>query len=173
MFGPNGGRIIRRWNNGSIAAAMKKISLDVRYYGFNVRKYDTGEIIVNQKSNYREDSPMFNGHRGELHAILLDYVQSLGVEIHLGQRVERYWEMENRAGIELQDGKRVEGDVVVACDGVRSKARKYVLGYEHPLKSSGYSTYRTWFSSEDMMADPETRQFVENGDTSNGWIGLF
>ena len=152
---------------------MKKISLDVRGSGFNVRKYDTGEIIVNQKSSYKESSPMFNGHRGEMHAILLEYAQRLGVEIHLGQRVEKYWEAEDRAGIELQDGRRVDVDVVVACDGVRSKARKYVLGYEHALKSSGYSTYRTWFSSEDMMADPETKQFVERGDTANGWIGSF
>ncbi|EDU42558.1 UbiH 2-polyprenyl-6-methoxyphenol hydroxylase [Pyrenophora tritici-repentis] len=171
MFGPNGGRIIHRWSNGAVAAAMSRISLNVRDTGFNVRKYDTGEIIVNQKSNYRPDSPMFNGHRGELHEILLGYVKELGVEIHLGQRVETFWEEAGSAGVVLGDGSRHEGDVVVACDGVRSKARKYVLGYEHPLKSSGFSTYRTWFDADEMMKDPETRPFVENGDTSNGWIG--
>lgn len=34
-----------------------------------------------------------------------------------------------------------------------------------------YAIWRTWFTSEDMLADPDTKQFCENGDTFNGWIG--
>jgi 2-polyprenyl-6-methoxyphenol hydroxylase-like FAD-dependent oxidoreductase len=171
-FGPNAGRIFYRWNDGAVAAAMRKISIDLRNYGFNIHKFDTGEIVINQKNPPRDDtSPMFNGHRGELHEIVYEYAKSVGVEIHLGQRVEKYWENADKAGIELTDGTKVEGDVVVGSDGVRSKARTLVLGYEDQPKSSGYAVWRAWFPNTEMMADPETRQFCENGDTFNGWIG--
>lgn len=74
---------------------------------------------------------------------------------------------------------------------MRSKARELVLGYEDKPKSSGYAVWRAWyvemsirhwcrhalmldanrFPNTDMLADPRTRQFCENGDTFNGWIG--
>lgn len=151
---------------------MREVSIDLTTYGFNIHKYDTGEIVINQKAPPRDESaPVFNGHRGELHEIVFNYAKEVGVEIKLGQRVEKYWEDENAAGIELEDGTRVEGDVVIGSDGVRSRARTLVLGYEDKPKSSGYAVWRSWFSNKDMIADPETRHFCENGDTFNGWIG--
>jgi 2-polyprenyl-6-methoxyphenol hydroxylase-like FAD-dependent oxidoreductase len=153
---------------------MRKISIDLTNYGFNIHKYDTGEIVINQKSPPKnETAPVFNGHRGELHEIVFNYAKEVGVKINLGVRVENYFETEDRAGIVLGDGTRVEGDVVIGSDGVRSKARTLVLGYEDKPKASGYAVWRTWFTNEDMMADPETRQFCENGDTFNGWIGMY
>jgi len=98
----------------------------------------------------------------------------LGIPIHLGRRVERYFEDEGRAGIVLESGDGEEvvvGDVVIGSDGVRSKARELVLGYEDKPKSSGYAIFRAWFPNTDMIKDPLTKQFCENGDTFNGWIG--
>lgn len=151
---------------------MRDISIDLSDYGFNIHKYDTGEIVINQKTPPRDEAaPNFNGHRGELHEIVFNYAREIGVEIKLGQRVEQYWEDSQAAGIVLQDGTRIQGDVVVASDGVRSKARTLVLGYQDNPKSSGYAVWRSWFSNKDMIADSETKQFCENGDTFNGWIG--
>ncbi|KAF2845644.1 FAD/NAD(P)-binding domain-containing protein [Plenodomus tracheiphilus IPT5] len=171
-FGPNAGRIFARWNNGAVAHDMRNISIDLTDYGFNIHKYDTGEIVINQKTPPRDEkAPNFNGHRGELHEIVFNYAKEVGVEINLGQRVEKYWEDEHAAGIVLEDGTKVQGDVVVASDGVRSKARTLVLGYEDKPKSSGYAVWRAWFTNKDMIADPETKHFCENGDSFNGWIG--
>lgn len=171
-FGPNGGRIFARWKDGEVSREMRKISIDLSSYGFNIHKWDTGEVVVNQRTPPQDmTAPVFNGHRGELHEIVFNHAKEMGVEIILNQRVEQYWETETAAGIMLEDGTKVEGDVVVGSDGVRSKARTLVLGYEDKPKSSGYAVWRSWFSNEDMMADPDTRQFCENGDTFNGWIG--
>lgn len=78
---------------------------------------------------------------------------------------------------------------MIGADGVRSKARELVLGYEDKPKSSGYAVWRAWydalnsllirqpltnrhrFPNTDMIADPRTKEFCENGDTFNGWIG--
>ena len=66
---------------------------------------------------------------------------------------------------------QISADVVIAADGVRSKARKAVLGYDDKPKSSGYAVWRAWFPSAAMAADPATAHFCTNGDTFNGWIG--
>ncbi len=115
---------------------------------------------------------MFNGHRGEFHSIVFNYVRDdLGIPIHLGQKIKQYFETDSEAGIILDSGERVAADVVIGADGVRSKARELVLGYEDKPKSSGYAVFRAWFTNEDMIKDPETAHFCNNGDTFNGWIG--
>ncbi|KAI1856855.1 uncharacterized protein JN550_013657 [Neoarthrinium moseri] len=172
-FGPNAGRIFHRWNNGEVAREMRKYSIDLRAYGFNIHKYDTGEIVLNQKTpELDETAPNFNGHRGELHGVVYDYAtKQLCIPIHLGNKIRTYFEDEDKSGILLETGERIAADVVIAADGVRSKARQSVLGYEDRPKSSGYAVWRSWFSNKDMISDPETAQFCNNGDTFNGWIG--
>ncbi|KAK8042931.1 hypothetical protein PG994_013414 [Apiospora phragmitis] len=174
-FGPNAGRIFHRWGTapGEVADRMRAFSIDLRAYGFNIHKYDTGEVVINQRTPEPDRAaPNFNGHRGELHAIVYEHATvELGIPIHLGNKIRNYFEEEGQAGIILDNGEKVAGDVVLAADGVRSKARKIVLGYEDKPKSSGYAVWRAWFTNEDMLADPETAQFCNNGDTFNGWIG--
>jgi 2-polyprenyl-6-methoxyphenol hydroxylase-like FAD-dependent oxidoreductase len=138
---------------------MRSVSINLQSYGFKIHKYDTGEVVRHQPSAPRNElAPAFNGHRGELHEIVFRYAEKLGIKIHLGRRVVRYFEDEEGAGVEFevkgvegrQDGKRdgerelVRGDIVVGSDGVRSKARTLVLGYEDKPKSSGYAVWRAW-----------------------------
>ncbi|KAG9228915.1 putative MAK1-like monooxygenase [Amylocarpus encephaloides] len=171
-FGSNGGRIFHRWANGSITAKMRAISIDLQNHGFKIRKFDTGEVIRHQLSPPRDlEAPTFNGHRGELHEIVFDHAKELGIPIELGKRVVRYFENEKEAGVELEGGEMVRADMVIGSDGVRSKARTLVLGYEDKPKSSGYAVFRAWFSNKDMIADPRTKEFCTGGDTFNGWIG--
>jgi 2-polyprenyl-6-methoxyphenol hydroxylase-like FAD-dependent oxidoreductase len=39
---------------------------------------------------------------------------------------------------------QITADLVVGADGVRSKARELVLGYNDKPKSSGYAVFRAW-----------------------------
>ncbi|KAK4541796.1 hypothetical protein LTR36_007328 [Oleoguttula mirabilis] len=128
---------------------------------------------MNQKSPPpNPEAPVFNGHRGEFHSVIFNYVKDdLAIPIHLGCRINKYFETEGEAGIIFENGDKIAGDVVIGADGVRSKARELVLGFVDAPKSSGYAVYRAWFSNKDMIADPETKRFCENGDTFNGWIG--
>jgi len=172
-FGGNGGRIFHRWSEGRISAKLRSLSIDLSNYGFRIHKYDTGEVVYRQPPPPRDPlAPVFNGHRGELHEVVFQYARDeLGIPIHLGQTVREYFEDDEQAGIILQSGEKVYGDLVIGADGVRSKARELVLGYVDKPKSSGYAVWRAWFSNKDMIADPRTREFCENGDTFNGWIG--
>ncbi|KXT15569.1 hypothetical protein AC579_9953 [Pseudocercospora musae] len=174
-FGANAGRIFRRWftrDGRRISDILRPQSIDLQSYGFNIHKFD-GELIMNQKTPPpNPEAPVFNGHRGEFHEIVFNYVKDdLGIPVHLGCRISKYFENSRAAGIELDTGERISADVVIGSDGVRSKARELVLGYYDKPKSSGYAVFRAWFTNEKMMADAETRRFCENGDTFNGWIG--
>lgn len=147
-FGSNGGRIFYRWGNypGEISDRLRKLSIDLSEYGFRIHKYDTGEVMFHQKTpSPNEEAPVFNGHRGELHQVVFDYARDeLGIPIRLGENVAEYFETDDKAGIILNGGERIVADVVVGADGVRSKARELVLGYEDKPKSSGYAVWRAW-----------------------------
>lgn len=87
---------------------MRKISIDLREYGFKIHKYDTGEVVSHQKTPPGDPTtPNFNGHRGELHEIVFEYAKELGIPIHLGKKVVQYFEDEKEAGIELEGGEKV------------------------------------------------------------------
>jgi len=88
---------------------MRTLSIDLKTYGFNIHKYDTGDIIINQKTPVLDETaPVFNGHRGELHEVVFNYARKeLGIPIHLDNRIENYFEDECSAGIVLANGECV------------------------------------------------------------------
>ena len=71
----------------------------------------------------------YAGHRALIHDVLLRHAASLGIDIRMGQEVVDYWEDDEnlKAGIVLRSGEILQADLVVAADGVKSRARKYVL----------------------------------------------
>ncbi|KAK3291967.1 uncharacterized protein B0H64DRAFT_408532 [Chaetomium fimeti] len=112
-----------------------------------------------------------NGHRGEIHGVVLAHARARGVDVRLGVNVVRYFEEEGLAGVETEDGQRLTADVVLAAEGVRSRGRKLVLGFEDRPQPSGYAVFRTWFAADELLRNEKTRHLVENGDSHTGWIG--
>lgn len=84
--------------------------------------------------------------------------------------MDDYFETDDDAGV-VANGQRFIGDVVLGADGVRSKGRTIVLGYEDKPKSSGNVIYRTWFDSAKLAEDPDTAWMVVNGDKHCAWLG--
>ncbi|KDQ56258.1 hypothetical protein JAAARDRAFT_158243 [Jaapia argillacea MUCL 33604] len=167
-FGPNAGRIMARWGKGSIDAKLYPICHHNKELNFY--KYDGDFIISQPVYPWNKEAPSVNGHRGEIHEVIFRHAQDIGIEIRLGCRVLEYVEESTRAGV-VVDGETIWGDVVVGCDGVRSKARELVLGYVDKPKSSGYAIYRAWMDSKPLLDDPLTKHLVDNGDTHTGWLG--
>jgi 2-polyprenyl-6-methoxyphenol hydroxylase-like FAD-dependent oxidoreductase len=108
-FGANAGRIFYRWSNGDIVKRMLPLCIDLSEYGFRIHKYDTGEVVYHQRSPApAPEAPVLNGHRGELHEVVFNYVgNELKIPIHLGKQVVEYLEDDEKAGFVLQDGQKV------------------------------------------------------------------
>jgi 2-polyprenyl-6-methoxyphenol hydroxylase-like FAD-dependent oxidoreductase len=169
-FGSNAGHIFHSWSDGYISRQFRPLCIDSKE--FDLRKFD-GEKVLQQPSPAKiHDWPVFNGHRGELHMIIYHYAKDvLGIPIRLGCRVVEYFEDANGAGVIIEGGEKVTGDVVIGADGVRSKARELVLGYFDKPRSSGFAIFRAWFTTEKILADPVTRELAAHGDSFTGWIG--
>ncbi|KAG2046616.1 FAD/NAD(P)-binding domain-containing protein [Suillus hirtellus] len=168
-LGPNAGRILARWG-------LHERLWEVSRSADAMHLYDhLGGLILVQKMTW----PLFgafayNGHRGLLHDILFEHAKSLGIEIRMGHQVVEYWEDEanGKAGVKIQTGETFDADVIVAADGVKSLARKYVIGYRDNPKPSGYAIYRAWFDAEEhgIVTDPLTN-FLTHGDQFHTWVG--
>lgn len=110
-FGSNAGRIFNRWKyaaGDTVSDRLRPLSIDLRKNGFDIYKY-TGEFIIKQKTPPQDPTaPIFNGHRGELHQVLFEYAKAeLRIPIHLGSRIQKYFENEQEAGIVLESGEKV------------------------------------------------------------------
>ncbi|KAH8119617.1 monooxygenase [Phellopilus nigrolimitatus] len=168
-FGSNAGKIFARWGLHDEIWPLCTHHSELHLYN------SKGELLTTQQlPNVLYGSYSYNGHRGELHECLFNYAKSVGAEIRLGQDVSEYWENEEtgEAGV-ISNGESIAADVVVGADGVRSKARTLVLGYEDKPKSSGYAIYRAWFNTREQGVDkdPLTDFMCKNGDAFFGWIG--
>jgi len=169
-LGPNAGRILARWGLHERIWAVCG-----HHPCMNLHNY-LGELVRVQKF----EQPMFgaysyNGHRAEIHRVLYEHAEELGIPIRMGEEVVEYMEDGKRgvSGVVLRSGERLEADMIVAADGVRSFARKFVLDYQDKPRPSGYAVYRAWFDAVEhgVDKDPLTRHMVANGDVLYGWIG--
>jgi len=166
-FAPNSGRIFQRWPgvDDQLDPIIHKSD------GLLIKTY-LGETLTKQTWDAEglAYGKAYNGHRGEIHEIVYHHALDIGIDIRLGHKVDDYFETEDEAGV-VANGERFTGDVVLAADGVRSKGRTIVLGYEDKPKSSGYAIYRTWFDSARLAEDPDTAWMVVNGDRHCAWLG--
>jgi len=95
----------------------------------------------------------------------------MGATLHLGSRVEKYAEDDDGAEVTV-NGKTWRGDVVIGADGVKSRARIPVIGYEDKTLASGYALYRAFFDANIIKNDPLTSHLVlDDDDARTGWIG--
>jgi 2-polyprenyl-6-methoxyphenol hydroxylase-like FAD-dependent oxidoreductase len=95
-------------------------------------------------------------------------LEQVGIKIQYGHRAVRYFETPEKqtAGVELDDGKILEADLVVAADGIGSHSTKITMGEEVRARSTGISIYRTSYPVEIVNSDPE---IVEKfGNAPNG-----
>ncbi|KAI1809014.1 putative monooxygenase [Poronia punctata] len=167
-FMSNGARIFQRWPG--VPEQLEKLSM--RADGLLMKNW-LGETLLRQIWTPEEQGfgTRYDGHRGEFHQVVYKHALDIGVDVRLGSRVEDYFEDDEEAGVVLANGERLTADVVLAAEGVRSKGREIVLGYDDKPKASGYAVYRVWFDAEEISKDPDLRFFTDDGDKHVFWLG--
>lgn len=167
-FGQNSSRFFDKWPG--VREAITPLNHKAEEFQFHDW---TGRFVTTQdfREEHRRWGKRVNGHRGEIHQVLLRHAVARGVEVRLGCNVVEYFESEDGAGVVLESGERLTADAVLAAEGVRSRGRRLVLGFEDKPLPSGYAVFRTWFDAAELAKNDKTRHLVENGDTHTGWIG--
>ena len=111
-----------------------------------------GQQILTEKrgKNAGYDVPQYSIHRGELHALLLRHAQRLLGEsrIHLCHALESFTDNGDNVTVKLIDRytnraiSAETADVLIACDGINSAARRQLHPNEGPPKFSGRMLWR-------------------------------
>jgi salicylate hydroxylase len=112
-------------------------SIAVRPERIDFRDFKTGARLhcMPLGDSYQEKygAPYLHLHRADLHSILLKALRNeTAVEVSLNSRVSSYVEFGESICINLQDGRKFEGDCLVAADGVHSLIRTQLLGVSRP-----------------------------------------
>ena len=109
------------------------------------RHFRTGELLLEidrSDTVARYGAPYYQLHRGDLHAMLLAAVRAndpVAVSTAAGVRGARL--DDERVELELADGERLQADLVVGADGLRSTLRAALFDDPEP-QFSGYVAWR-------------------------------
>ncbi|KAJ6442491.1 salicylate hydroxylase [Purpureocillium lavendulum] len=115
-------------------------------------------------------APYIVVHRAVLHTILHRHAVRAGARIVLNSKVARYHFEEG--SVELESGKTLCADLVVAADGINSSARSQLLGEDDPgSQPTGWAAFRMMVEVVKLQADPLTSGLVDlSSGSSNFWI---
>jgi glycine/D-amino acid oxidase-like deaminating enzyme len=100
-------------------------------------------------------SRIYRHNRPKFVKMLCSQLERIGVKVEYGHRVVDYYEDENKAGIVLGNGDKLEADVVIAADGIGTKSHKLISGHDIRAWGSGLAIFRTAFPVEMILADDE------------------
>ncbi|KAK2601376.1 hypothetical protein N8I77_010831 [Diaporthe amygdali] len=162
MMGPSAQQHIERTWPAVYAAALKtapdpwmsfhKVTGE-RVAGPQPFSFNKGVVL----SEDDEPAPdrVFRVSRPKFTAALLGQALALGVDVSFGKRVIDYFENENKGGVILEDGSKMDADVVVAADGLGTKSHKLINGHEIRAMSSNHSVLRTAYHVDNFITRPE------------------
>ena len=105
----------------------------------------------------RFGAPYFGIHRADLQRVLSGALGGEG--LHLAHQLVDLAERDGRVALTFANGAKAEADLVIAADGIRSTARKFVLG-DDPLRYTRNSGFRGIVPAANLpsLPDPEAIQ---------------
>ncbi|KAF2709994.1 FAD/NAD(P)-binding domain-containing protein [Pleomassaria siparia CBS 279.74] len=163
-LGENAFKLLQRW--GCDVDEIRRIGNQAP--NMTIRRWKDGKELAVQPLM---DMAGYIGHRGDYHDVFLEWVRRRGVEVRMGSEVVAFDDGEGKAGVVLKGGERLEADIVVAADGIKSLARPLVLGVRDDPVSSGYACFRAFFKpTKEQREDASLNKYMKQ-DCVNFWIG--
>lgn len=149
-----------------LESAMRKIVCEAA--GKEVRIWNTGQTFklfdLGEDSVRRFGAPYWFVHRGDLHTILKDAVLAIKPDaIHTSARAMGYRESNGRVTLEIEDGRRPQGDILVGADGVHSRLRQQMFD-PSPSEFTGIIAWRGLAKRAELS--PELQRMV-----GTNWVG--
>lgn len=169
MLPPNATRIVKKWADGDV---LKNICESASFPDAFIIADASGKVWLTQELmvDY-EGFPNVMVARSNAQLHFYKYATSLGVEFLFNKRTTSFFETESSAGVFVGD-EEFTGDIVLAGDGVRSKARSLITNREvDKPQNSGFAVYRSWFPLDKFAANSMTRHIAEKSkDHYQVWI---
>lgn len=106
-------------------------------------------------------------HRADYQKLLFDAASASGVLIHLGVTIDSV--DVTGTTVKLADGRKIQADIIVGADGIKSKVRHSIMGHIEPLDSPNCA-FRATLPAEVMKEDPLMAALFSDVN-ANCWIG--
>lgn len=156
---PNSSRLLLQWGLGPYLEG-KAIEPEA----IRLRRWKDGEVIsitnLRPTFNNRFGAPYYVVHRANLQRSMYELALSLGVDVRVNAGVKTYHRDSPR--ITLENGEVYDADLIVAADGVKSGARRAVLGgKDQPPVQCGYAAYRAMVDTELIRDDPDLAHILD------------
>jgi salicylate hydroxylase len=151
QLGPNATRILREWEllHGDLeqqVVAPPRLRVRDGADGTELAVLQLGREIAQ-----RYGAPYLTVHRADLHGALLRAAQEAGTRLHADARVESVVQRADAVAVHTARSKGVEGDALLAADGVWSALRSLVID-DGPPRPSGHLAYRGLVRQQDLPA---------------------
>jgi salicylate hydroxylase len=163
QMGPNVTRVLQAWH---LDAALQQVAaypgrLQVRHA---ISGSELGVLRLGSDMLQRYGAPYATIHRADLQQLLLQALrQRDAVRLHTGKTVHRYVETHGAVGLSLSDGLDVEGDALIAADGLWSRIREQLLA-DGPPRVAGHLAYRALLPQTSLPAALRSQQVT-------AWLG--
>ncbi|KAK4210229.1 hydroxybenzoate hydroxylase AtnJ [Rhypophila decipiens] len=134
----------------------------VPWDGIEIRKWDSGDVVIQTASNPLGKQTAI--HHGDLQLALLARAQQLEhkIEIRLGVRVAGVDLSTSPNAVILANGERIQGDLIIAADGVKSTLKSKICPPEASKPTStGEAAYRFTLPRELLASDEELLSLVD------------
>ena len=130
--------------------------------------------LMSKGSNEKVEK-IYRHSRPKFHAMLLDQLQKLGVEVEYANEVVDYFETCRQGGVVLKDGTKYTADLIIAADGLRTHSWTLVAGQPVPARSSGNAGFRVAYPASIALADPVIAEHFsktpEGRSVIQMWVG--
>ncbi|KAL1637013.1 hypothetical protein SLS58_009539 [Diplodia intermedia] len=172
-FSPNDGIHFERWANREAARGLLEVCLNdtdtLDYYKHDWTFLFAEPFLLKKEAYYR----MFAGYRGEMHEVICNYAEEIGVEMRFGEKVRQYVDTDQQLEVVLAFGETILGDVVVGAEGPKSLGREQVLGLPESKVKSGYAIYRAHYNlTGEHRKNPLLAPFCcKSPEVARLWLG--
>lgn len=148
QLGPNATRILFGWGLREQFETVAAFPETLRVRGA-LDGRELGALELGDRFGRRYGAPYATVHRADLQQLLLEEARARGVELCLASPMQGATVQGDAVLLEGPGGKQVEGDALVAADGLWSAVRGSVIA-SGPPRDTGHVAYRALAAQRDL-----------------------
>lgn len=132
-------------------------AVSVKPKAFEFRLFDSGEVMhkvpLAEKHEEQHGAPYYHIHRSDIHRILADRVLELDPNaVVLNSTAVGFDETADGISLNLSDGRKIDGDILIGADGIKSAIRDQIVGVTEP-DFTGQVAWRATVSVDKLPKD--------------------
>ncbi len=103
------------------------------------------EIELGEGYRQRFGAPYYHLHRADLVSVLFEAVKcSAQIELRMGSQVTEYTEFEDGVSVTLKNKECLQGELLIACDGIKSNIRQQMYASEKGNTQPRFTGNAAW-----------------------------